>query len=297
MALYDIAAGRLRLMEERSLSGRVVLLAFCIGLLMATAACLPISDTGLAPTPVLPLREEELPENMSLTIVYDNNLYDPRLEIQWGFGCWIEYGDKVVLFDTGGDGGVLLSNMGQLGLDPQDIDIVVLSHIHGDHIGGLEALLSTGVRPEVYVPVTFPTNYKNQLRQWVTVHEVDGPECILPGVYSTGKMGVNIPEQGLMLRTQHGVVVVTGCAHPGIALMVQQAKDVMQDDIRLVLGGFHLGGATANRVHEICETFRGLGVLKVAPCHCTGEQAMQMFASQFGDDYLRVGVGWSLDLS
>ena len=234
---------------------------------------------------------------MSLTIVYDNNPYDPHLQTQWGFGCWIEYGDKVVLFDTGGDGAVLLNNMSHLGLDPQDIDIVVLSHIHGDHTGGMEALLSTGVRPDVYVPVTFPTNYKDQLRQFVSVHEVDGPQRILAGVYSIGKMGASIPEQGLALRTEQGVVVVTGCAHPGIAAMVERAKDVMADDIRLVLGGFHLGGASTAQVKAICENFRELGVRTVAPCHCTGDQAMRVFASEFGDDYLKAGVGWSLDLS
>jgi 7,8-dihydropterin-6-yl-methyl-4-(beta-D-ribofuranosyl)aminobenzene 5'-phosphate synthase len=269
----------------------------CIALLLGAAACSPGPGIATAPKPELLSREEELPENMRLTIVYDNNAYDPRLRTQWGFGCWIEYGDKVVLFDTGGDGAVLLSNMSQLGLDPQDIDVVVLSHIHGDHTGGMGALLGTGVRPEVYVPVTFPTNYKNQLRQLVTLHEVSGPQDILPGVYSTGKMGVSIPEQGLMLQTERGVVVITGCAHPGIASMVQQAKDVMQDDIRLVLGGFHLGGASAAQVQQICDTFRELGVQKVAPCHCTGDEAMRIFASEFGDAYLKAGVGWSLDLS
>jgi 7,8-dihydropterin-6-yl-methyl-4-(beta-D-ribofuranosyl)aminobenzene 5'-phosphate synthase len=284
-------------MSENSLSRRAVSLVLCVALLAATAACSPSAGTGPAPELAPIPRGEELPDNMSLTIVYDNNAYDPRLQAQWGFGCWIVYGDKVVLFDTGGDGAVLLSNMSHLELDPQDIDVVVLSHIHGDHTGGMEALLSTGVRPEVYVPVTFPTNYKNQLRQWVTVHEVGNPERILPGVYSTGKMGVNIPEQGLLLRTARGVVVITGCAHPGIASMVQQAKDVMQDDIRLVLGGFHLGGASSAQVQQICDTFRELGVQKVAPCHCTGDPAMQVFASEFGDDYLKAGVGWSLDLS
>jgi len=284
-------------MREGSASGPVVLWVLCVGLLAAAAACSSTAGTALTPMPAQFPREEELPENMGLTIVYDNNPHDPHLESQWGFSCWIEYGDKVVLFDTGGDGSVLLRNMDQLELNPEDIDVVVLSHIHGDHTGGLEALLSTGARPEVYVPVTFPTNYKNQLRQWVTVQEVDGPEPVMPGVYSTGKMGVNIPEQGLILQTERGVVVMTGCAHPGISSMVQQAKDVMQDDIWLVLGGFHLGDATAAQVHEICNTFRELGVQNVAPCHCTGDQAMQILDAQFGDGYLKVGVGWSLDLS
>jgi len=255
----------------------------------------PESSTKPALTP-LPA-EEELPENMSLTIVYDNNAYDPRLRTEWGFACWVQYGEAILLFDTGGDGSILLNNLSTLGLVPQDVDVVVLSHIHGDHTGGMESLLGTGVRPDVYVPVTFPTRYKNQLRELVTVHEVSEPQEILPGIYTTGKMGVNIPEQGLVLKTTQGLVVITGCAHPGIAQMVRRAKDVGQDDIHLVLGGFHLGGASPAQVRQICETFWELGVQSVAPCHCTGERAMEILATEFGDDYVTAGVGWGADLS
>lgn len=255
----------------------------------------PESSTKPALTP-LPA-EEELPENMSLTIVYDNNAYDPRLRTEWGFACWVQYGETILLFDTGGDGSILLNNLSTLGLVPQDVDVVVLSHIHGDHTGGMESLLGTGVRPDVYVPVTFPTRYKNQLRELVTVHEVSEPQEILPGIYTTGKMGVNIPEQGLVLKTTQGLVVITGCAHPGIAQMVRRAKDVGQDDIHLVLGGFHLGSASPAQVRQICETFRELGVQSVAPCHCTGKRAMEIFATEFGDDYVTAGVGWGADLS
>jgi len=99
---------------------------------------------------------------MRLTIIYDNNVFDERLQTEWGFACWGEYGEANELFDSGGSVSVLLSNMSVLGLDPQAIDVVVLSHIHGDHTGGMEGVLATGVHPEVYVPVTFPTRYKNE---------------------------------------------------------------------------------------------------------------------------------------
>lgn len=234
------------------------------------------------------------PQRASLTIVYDNNAYDTRLRTEWGFACWVQYGDTVLLFDTGGDGSILLDNLQALGLDPQEIDVVVLSHIHGDHTGGMESLLATGVRPDVYVPSTFPTQYKNELRESVTVHEVSGSQEILPGIYSTGKMGLNIPEQGLVLETSCGLVVVTGCAHPGIVDMVSRAKEVGQGDLYLVVGGFHLGDTSPAAVRQICGAFRELGVQTVAPSHCTGEEATGIFASEFGDDYLSAGVGWGI---
>lgn len=89
---------------------------------------------------------------VTLTIVYDNNAYDPRLRTAWGFACLVEAGDATVLFDTGGDGATLLGNMDALELDPRDIDAIVLSHIHGDHTGGLLALLNRGITPTVFAP-------------------------------------------------------------------------------------------------------------------------------------------------
>ncbi|KYH38709.1 MAG: hypothetical protein AYL28_002660 [Candidatus Bathyarchaeota archaeon B23] len=76
-----------------------------------------------------------------LIILYDNNPYDPRLEISWGFSCLLNLNQTTILFDTGGDGRLLLNNMKRLGIDPREVDIIVLSHIHGDHVGGLNAVL------------------------------------------------------------------------------------------------------------------------------------------------------------
>jgi 7,8-dihydropterin-6-yl-methyl-4-(beta-D-ribofuranosyl)aminobenzene 5'-phosphate synthase len=199
-----------------------------------------------------------------------------------------------VLFDTGGDGSILLSNMRALGLDPQDIDVIVLSHIHDDHTGGVQAVLDTGARPEVYIPATFPTRYKNELRQRVSLHEVNEPVQIVPGVYTTGKLGLNIPEQGLVVKTCEGLVVITGCAHPGIVEMVRLAKEVGQDDVYLVMGGFHLGGAGASELQGVCGALRELGVRNVAPSHCTGEGATEMLASEFGENCFAAGVGWGV---
>jgi 7,8-dihydropterin-6-yl-methyl-4-(beta-D-ribofuranosyl)aminobenzene 5'-phosphate synthase len=236
----------------------------------------------------------KLPDRVSLTVIYDNTEFDPRLQTEWGFSCWVQYGDTVLLFDTGGDGTILLSNMSALGLDPRDIDIVVLSHIHGDHTGGMNAILGTGVRPEVYVPLTFPTEYKNELRAQVAVHEVNEARQILPGVHTTGKMGLSIPEQGMVLQTCEGLVVITGCAHPGIDQMVQRAKEIGRGDIYLVVGGFHLGQASEARVRRICQAFRELGVQNVAPCHCTGDAAIATFESEFAQNCLPAGVGWGI---
>jgi 7,8-dihydropterin-6-yl-methyl-4-(beta-D-ribofuranosyl)aminobenzene 5'-phosphate synthase len=156
-------------------------------------------------TVVSPLAEEG--RMARFTVVYDNNEHDPALRTAWGFSCWVETGEATVLFDTGGDGATLLGNMAELNLDPQEIDAVVLSHIHGDHTGGLAGLLETGARPTVYVPAAFSDSFKADARARTDLVEVTGPMEILPGVYTTGQLGSDIVEQALVVETGAGLVL------------------------------------------------------------------------------------------
>jgi len=230
---------------------------------------------------------------MRFATVYDNTSLYPRLVSRWGFSCLVD-GD--LLFDTGGDGRTLLSNMTKMGIDPAGITTVVLSHAHGDHTGGLGGLLETGVRPTVYVPRSFPARFKADVRSLTTLVEVHGPVEIRPGIHTTGEVGRGLVEQALAVETGDGLVVVTGCAHPGVVKMVRRAKESAGGKVYLVMGGFHLGGMSRRRIEQIIADFRQLGVQKVAPCHCTGDRAIRVFAEEYGRDFIENGVGLVLDI-
>jgi len=250
---------------------------------------------------------------VTFSIVYDNNRYDGRLQTAWGFSCLVETGEPAaslpfstgagtVLFDTGGDSPTLLGNMSKLDIDPQAIDAVVLSHAHRDHTGGLGGLLGTGARPTVYAPAAFSTSFKKEVRARTELVEVTGPTEIIPGFHTTGELGSSIVEQALAVETAKGLVVVTGCAHPGVVKMARRAKesaDVSRPaggEIYLVMGGFHLGSASRGQIETIIDDFRDLGVQSVAPCHCTGDQARRMFAEAFGDACVPTGVGQTINV-
>jgi len=186
----------------------------------------------------------------------------------------------------------LLGNMARLNIDPTGIEKVVLSHIHGDHTGGLTGLVQAGARPTVYVPPAFPDNFKRQISALTELVEVETGQEIASGMYTTGELhGGGVDEQALVVPTDAGLVVITGCAHPGIVRIVRAAKALFDAPVHLVLGGFHLGGHSAAQVEGILDEFRALGVARVSPMHCTGESAIAMFAEAYGDDYIQGGAG------
>jgi 7,8-dihydropterin-6-yl-methyl-4-(beta-D-ribofuranosyl)aminobenzene 5'-phosphate synthase len=246
----------------------------------------------------LPQQRVEKPVEVNMTILYDNNRFDPRLKAAWGFSCVVQGLEKTILFDTGGDGSTLLGNMRQLGIQPAAVEIVVLSHIHGDHTGGLERFLERNSRVVVYLPDSFPENFKKAVNSLGgRVEEVLEAREIFPGVYTTGELGDGIREQALALKTTEGLVVITGCAHPGIVNMVRKAKEISgEDTVYLVVGGFHLGSEQPSRIESIGKELHHLSVRKVAPCHCSGEGTRKLFREKFGSDYLESGVGKKIDL-
>ncbi|MEJ2287417.1 MAG: MBL fold metallo-hydrolase [Deinococcales bacterium] len=225
-------------------------------------------------------------------VVFNNVPYRAGLEASWGFACLIEGLERTLLFDTGGDGPVLLANVRRMGLDPTSVDVVVLSHAHADHTGGLEAFLAR--RPDVtaFVPASFPTSFVRSIeRHGATVERVAGPQRLFDGVYSTGEMGAALKEQALILDTPQGLVVVTGCAHPNVAAMAEQARTYLGKDIYLVMGGFHLGSSSEADIRAIIGRLEALGVRKVAPSHCTGDGTIQMFRAAWGEDFVEGGLG------
>jgi 7,8-dihydropterin-6-yl-methyl-4-(beta-D-ribofuranosyl)aminobenzene 5'-phosphate synthase len=236
-------------------------------------------------------------EDITTTIVYDNHEYDPQLRSDWGFSCLIELQETTLLFDTGGDGDILLQNMRHLRLDPLKVDHVFLSHIHGDHTGGLRSILGMGGSPVVWIPSSFPAAFEQPLRSWTDVRDVAGPNTMFPGVYSTGELGIEIVEQSLILETRQGLVVITGCAHPGIVSVLTKTKELHAGDLFLVMGGFHLRGKGRTDLQRIFAEMRSLGVQRVAPCHCTGDEAIAMFSDEWGDEFLGSGVGTVIGIS
>ena len=161
-----------------------------------------------------------------------------------------------MLFDTGDDTNKLHYNMEKLGIDLQDIEAIVLSHAHGDHTGGIEIVRHLS-DVQVFVPSSFFSPMRSKLSRFrnVEVVEVNDNIEIVKGITSTGEIGRI--EQALMVQSQNGLVIVTGCSHPGLERILSMAGEF--GPIYGVVGGFH--GFDRLEVLEDKEM--------IVPCHCT----------------------------
>lgn len=227
-----------------------------------------------------------------VTIVYDNYPLDKRLKTSWGFACVVEGLSKTILFDTGGRGQVLLSNMEAAGFEPAQIDCVVLSHIHGDHTGGLEAFLQVNSNVNVFLPRAFPSRFKRAVRASdATIVETEDPCQVCERAWTTGVLSRGIEEQGIYVKNPQGLIVITGCAHPGIVPIAQAANKHADSPVYAVLGGFHMAGASDREVAAVVQGLKETGVQKVSPCHCSGDRTRSLMNDVFAQGYLASGVG------
>ncbi len=114
---------------------------------------------------------------------------------------------------------------------------------------------------------------------------------ITDNVWSTGEMGIEIIEQSMVIQTPKGLVVITGCAHPGIEDIVAKAVEIKDEPVLLVMGGFHLLRTGTDAVEDIAREFKDKHIQYAAPTHCSGDGTIRVFQEVFGEQYLKLGTG------
>lgn len=244
-------------------------------------------------------KEVSARSRLLLTVLYDNYPYKKGLIARNGFSCIIRGSEKTVLFDTGGEADVLLYNLKMLNLNPKEIDSIVISHDHGDHTGGLLSILELNKKVTVFIPDGFSDH---SLTQKISAYRVKTvivkqPTLICRGVFSTGSMlGQGVYEQSLILNTKHGLILISGCAHPGISNIIEKSISIFKKRTLFVFGGFHLKSASDDRINEVLRKFVSYGVKGVGGSHCTGARALQLFKATYGKNYKQMGVGKTVTL-
>ena len=233
-------------------------------------------------------------QQTGITILYDNHA-DPGLRPGWGFAAFVRTEGAVVMLDTGADKLVLEHNARQLGCDLEIVTALALSHDHCDHVGAISSVIHKGLH--LYVPAAFAKRYAETRKQGMEWTAVSRPTEIVPGVRSIGQLGKRrIPEQALLIDGSEGPILLTGCAHPGIVQMAEQATQLAGRPLSLVVGGFHLFRKEEREVRRIVDSLLKLDIQRVAPCHCTGDKAIGTMRDMLGDRFLDAHAGTHIAL-
>ena len=278
-----------------------------------------------------PINAAKMPSRV--TILYDSFGSNPVLTMDWGYAALIEYGGRRFLFDTGNNARILERNVNALGVGLQKLDFVVMSHRHGDHMGGLGYVLKVDPAVKIYAPKegsgvygdvepsrTFyrkdaslpaeqryygghPPDILQMGSAWpgANIQLIEKTTKIAPDIsviaLVSDKPGtLELHELSLAIRTPDGLILVVGCSHPGVERILQEATAI-DPHIHILVGGLHQVQASDSEVERIAGVLHDqYKVNRVAPGHCTGEPEFATLKRTFGEHYAYAGVGSVVDL-
>lgn len=87
---------------------------------------------------------------MKITVLIDNTPSDNKIFFaEKGLSIYIETSRRKILVDTGLTGKAF-NNAASMGIDISDVDILVLSHGHIDHTGGLKRFINANNKAKIY---------------------------------------------------------------------------------------------------------------------------------------------------
>jgi 7,8-dihydropterin-6-yl-methyl-4-(beta-D-ribofuranosyl)aminobenzene 5'-phosphate synthase len=271
--------------------------------------------------------------NAQITVLYDAFGKASTMQKDWGYAAFVEYGGKRILFDTGNNPDILAQNAKAKAVDLKKLDFVVMSHRHGDHMGGLTYLLKVNPTVRIYAPkegfgvygadlpssfyrkdtslppeqryydggppevMRFGSAWPGANFQLVDKNIEITPDIHLIALVSDKPGTLELRELSLAINTPDGMVIVVGCSHPGIDKIVEAASTI-SPRVHLIVGGFHLVTASDSDIENIVTALHDrFKVEYVAPGHCTGEPAFTALKKAFVDRYLYAGLGTTLALT
>ncbi len=296
-------------------------------LMLSTMMFFGCADTG-GPAAAAPA-----PGKAQVTILYDAYGKANGMTKDWGFAALVEVAGKRILFDTGDNPEIFAANVKAAGVDLTRLDFVVLSHRHGDHMGGLTHLLSVNPKVRIYAPkegfgvygfdvpsaklirpnpsaapddryyggqypevMRFGTAFPGANFELVDKTTEVAPGVTLIALVSDAPGTKELKELSLAINTPDGVVLVVGCSHPGIEAIVAEAAKI-NPRIHFVAGGFHMVAAPDEPIAKVAAALHDKWHVEwIAPGHCTGEYTFAGLKQAFGDHYRYAGLGTRLML-
>ncbi len=234
---------------------------------------------------------------VKIIVIVDNNVYRSGLKTAWGIAVYVETPYTKFLFDTGPNPSVLEYNAKVLGINLSSIDFVVLSHVHGDHTGGLPLIARLKPCLKVYIPAHVHSLGEYVRNLGLEPVLVNKTMEIASGVYVSKPLYGPPHEISVAISTSNGLFVLVGCSHCGVDNFVKTFIEDTGYRVYGVLGGFHLSGSPIEKVRSVIDNLVEQGVSKIYPIHCSGDNTRDYVRTSYPDCYGDGGVGLEIVLN
>ena len=253
---------------------------------------------------------------MKIYTLIENTSCVDGFAYEHGLSLYIETEKMRILFDSG-QSGAFADNAVKLGIDLGKVDVMILSHGHYDHSGGIGRFLELNNTAPVYISSTAFGMHYNAEDRYIGVDEelknssrfvfVDDYEEIGEGItlYGADKINAVTPidsaglkikapsgmipdtfrhEQYLMIEENNHKVLISGCSHNGILNIME----TMKPDV--LVGGFHFMKKSVEEVKAPADKLMEYDT-KYFTCHCTGLEQFDYMKRIMGDRLSYISAG------
>lgn len=263
---------------------------------------------------------------MKVITLLENRTISPDYKCAHGLSLYVETAKHKILFDTGPNSH-FIDNARKLGVKLEDVDIVIISHGHFDHGGGLEEFLKINDKAKVYIGkeafdrhivklfrfFKYNIGLKKELSENERIIKVDGvlkiddeltlfngitesklmPEgnkrLLKEDINGTAKPDDFNHEINLLVNEDGTYKMLCGCSHKGIVNIINKTKELINNNIKIVIGGFHLMRTKVKSsegqkfLDELADILSSNDIEEYYTCHCTGEEVYQYLSEKMSN--------------
>ena len=223
---------------------------------------------------------------------------------EWGFSAFVETEQTNILFDTGHTD-LYKHNANALRIDLNRSDFIVLSHHHWDHTGGMASHEFREKKKLVLHPHILDKVSAEKADLFKRDFEIIASKKSLElasGIFFLGEIprktsfekgehkgDLMLDDTAIAIKTEKGLIVLTGCSHSGICNICEYAKEVTGQSLYAVVGGFHLNKKNEALVRKTVEYFKSQNVEHLYPMHCVDFPTLTRFYNEF--DTIKYATG------
>ncbi|HSL43454.1 MAG TPA: MBL fold metallo-hydrolase [Anaerolineales bacterium] len=266
---------------------------------------------------VLPASAPELEQTTRLEILplYEEASTEESFDFGHGVSYLIRTDSATILMDVGNNPKEAaqlpaIENLQTLGIAWGEIDAIVISHPHPDHIGGVKAWQNKTISfgdftgdlssMPIYVPasLSYPEAKMIHSSEPTLISSDIATTGVIPypEVYPISLFDPKGQEQGLVIDVAgEGLVMITGCGHPTMEKLVSRAETLFGEQVVGVVGGLHYEqiGTEAVQPHIQFLAPRQPKLIALSP-HDSSPEALDAFQSAFSGAYRFIKVGESI---